>query len=89
MCNLQDFWHNGSNRPGETDNKIFCIPVADELNKKYLDIADLSEDKRKEYTAFWLEVARQKKKVMEILSFGNKKSALEEIKKSTISKKAV
>ena len=40
--------------------------------------------RRKMVTEFWAEIARQKKKIMELKGFGNKAEALEEIKKSFV-----
>jgi inorganic pyrophosphatase len=69
---------------GEIDNKIICVPAGDSLAVKYRDIADLSESEKNKYIEFQKELAKQKKKVMEIKSFQNKESALNEIKKSKI-----
>ncbi len=69
---------------GETDDKIICVPVEDPLTEKYYDISDLPPDTLQKWTEFYLEVARQKKKVIENMSLENKQKALEEIKNSLI-----
>lgn len=70
---------------GQIDDKIICVPLDDDLAKKYQDIHDLPPDTLKKWTDFYLEVARQKKKTIEILGLGNKLEALEEINKSLMS----
>lgn len=67
---------------GEVDDKVVTVPLNDALAKKYLDIADLSPDSLRQWTEFYMEVGRQKKKSIKILGLKNKKAALEEIKKS-------
>ena len=69
---------------GEVDDKIICVPLRDELARKYHDVTDLPSETLAKWTKFYLEVARQKKKVVEIIGLRNKQEALEEIKNSLI-----
>lgn len=61
---------------GQRDDKIICVPLDDELAVKYQNIDNLPPDSLQKWTEFYLEVARQKKKVIEILGLKNKKQAL-------------
>ena len=67
---------------GEVDDKIVCIPLGDELLKQYKDIIDLAPDTLSKWTKFYLEVARQKKKVIEIIGLRSKEEALKVIRNS-------
>lgn len=69
---------------GEVDNKIIFVPLEDELAEKYQDIQDLPSDSLQKWKEFYLEVARQKNKVMEIIGLENRQVALEELKNSFI-----
>ena len=67
---------------GQTDDKIICVPINDKFAKIYADIQDLPPDTLAKWTKFYLEVARQKKKTVEITGLRNKQEALEEISKA-------
>lgn len=67
---------------GEVDDKIMMVPADDDLINRYRDISDISKQMKQELTDFYMEIARQKKKVIEVLGFRDKKSAIELIKNS-------
>jgi inorganic pyrophosphatase len=67
---------------GETDNKLLFIPANDALVERYIGMESLAEQEKEDLKKFYAEIARQKKKVIEISGFGNKQAAEEEIKKS-------
>ncbi len=69
---------------GEIDDKLLLVPVGDPFEEKYKDITDFSEEERNRVKDFNLEIASQKKKQVEILSFIGKKEALQEIKNSLL-----
>ncbi len=69
---------------GEIDDKLFFVPANDPLAEKYKDISDFSETDRQMIKDLYAEIARQKKKIVEIKNFGTKQDALEEIKKSIL-----
>lgn len=69
---------------GEVDNKIICVPLSDPLTDKYRDVEDLPPDSLQNWTEFYLEVARQKKKTIEIIGLKSKQEALQEIKNSLV-----
>lgn len=69
---------------GEVDDKVLLVPAYDALTNLYRDIQDFSEQERKIITDLYQEIARQKKKTIEIKGFKNKQTALQEIKKSLI-----
>ena len=69
---------------GEIDDKIICVPINDKFAKIYTDIQDLPPDTLAKWTKFYLEVARQKNKTVEIIGLRNKQEALEEISKALI-----
>jgi inorganic pyrophosphatase len=71
---------------GEEDNKIITVPLLDKLASQYQDIDDLPFDTLPKWTEFYLELARQKKKVIKIIGLKNKKEAIEKIEKSFIDK---
>ena len=59
---------------GEPDNKIIAVPVDDP--DQTLDLEELKN--------FYAEVARQKKKIVEVLGYEDKNVAMDEIRKSMI-----
>jgi inorganic pyrophosphatase len=63
---------------GEVDNKFVMVPVNDLQN----DISDIPTSEIKVWENFWLEVAKQKNKVMEVKAWHGREKALEEIKNS-------
>lgn len=67
---------------GEEDNKIIAVPVLDKLANQYQDINNLPADTLLKWTKFYLEVARQKKKIIKIIGLRNKKETMEKIKNS-------
>lgn len=69
---------------GAVDDKLMFVLVGDNLAEKYKDIEDFSEKERENIKILYAEIARQKKKTIEILGFENKKSAEAEIKKCLI-----
>jgi inorganic pyrophosphatase len=69
---------------GDVDDKIFCVPVNDTWAEKYKDITDLSPEQLEEVKKCWLEVAKQKKKTIELKGFRDKNATEEEIKKSLV-----
>jgi inorganic pyrophosphatase len=68
----------------EVDDKLLFVPVGDALAEKYKDISDFSEADRKMVVDLWMEIARQKKKIMEVKGFMDKQWALRLIEKSLI-----
>ncbi len=69
---------------GEVDDKLLMVPINDPLAEKYKDISDFTETERENIVNFYNEVARQKKKIMEVNSFEDKAQALQEIKNSLV-----
>ena len=69
---------------GEVDDKFVVVPIDDQLAAKYQDILDLPQDSLQKWTALYMEIGRQKKKVIKVLGLKNKHVALEEIKKSLV-----
>ena len=69
---------------GQEDHKLICVPENDVLSKSLNDISDISAEQKQECEKLYDEIARQKKKVIKIVGFGNKEKASEEIKKSLI-----
>jgi inorganic pyrophosphatase len=69
---------------GAVDDKIVCVPIDDMLSQKYQDVDDLPPDTLQKWTKLYMEIARQKKKVIEILGLKNKQEAEQEIKNSLI-----
>lgn len=69
---------------GEVDDKIICVPVDDELAKRYQDITDLPQDSLDNWTKFYSEIGKQKNKSIEIVALKNKEMAILEIKNSLI-----
>ena len=67
---------------GEVDDKVLMVPARDPLAEKYKDIGDFSAEERQRLIKFQKELARQKKKVMEVKEFRNKKTAIKTIEKS-------
>lgn len=69
---------------GEEDYKIICVPISDLAASSANDISDIPEAQKKEWSEFFLELARQKKKETTIRRFKNKKEATELLQKSII-----
>src|SRR3989338_7495980 len=69
---------------GEEDHKLIFVPVDAVLSESLNDISDISAEQKQEWQKLYNEIARQKKKVIKILGFGNKERAEEEIKKSLV-----
>ena len=69
---------------GEVDDKIFSVPVNDPVTNSIRDIGDVTEAQRQKFIIFYAEIAKQKKKTVEITGFENKATAIEIIKKSII-----
>lgn len=67
---------------GEVDDKIICVPLQEPIAHEYQDISDLPADTLQKWTEFYMEVARQKKKTIEIVGLENKHGAEEEINNS-------
>ncbi|MDR3502486.1 MAG: inorganic diphosphatase [Legionella sp.] len=67
---------------GEVDDKLMMIPAGDKLAGKYQDIESFSREEREAIKNFYAEVARQKQKTIQVMSFQNRKFALNEIKRS-------
>jgi inorganic pyrophosphatase len=68
----------------EIDDKLLFVPADDPLSEKYKDIPDFSEDERVSLKNLYAEIARQKKKIIEIKGFLGKKETLEELKNSLV-----
>jgi len=68
----------------EEDNKIICVPADDQLSQNLNDITDVSDAQKQEWVQFLQELARQKKKTVEIKGFLGKDRAEDEIKKSVL-----
>ncbi len=62
---------------GEEDYKIICVLKGDSSFASINGIADLSEKQKKEWSEFFLELARQKKKETVIRGFKQKEEAEE------------
>ncbi len=67
---------------GEVDNKILCVPVVDRLMEKYQNIDSFSEEQLRSYNDFFIDLAVQKNKIMEVKGFGDKERAEQEINRS-------
>ncbi len=67
---------------GEEDFKVICVPVDDKLSKSLDDITDVTRQQKQEWKDFNLEIARQKKKELEVRGFINREKTLEIIKNS-------
>ena len=70
---------------GEVDNKILAVQIDDQSKNNLQSVEDLPQQLLEDFREFYNEVARQKNKIHEIIGFGGKEQALEEIKKSLIS----
>ncbi len=69
---------------GEAENKIITVPLSDRLANQYQDVDDLPSDILPKWTEFYLELARQKKKVVKIIGLKNKQETREKIKNSLL-----
>ncbi len=69
---------------GERDDKIICIPVNDAGLAGINDINNFDTSFLNEFDKFLMELAKQKNKVMQIISFGDKIKAEQEINKATL-----
>lgn len=69
---------------GEEDNKIITVPLSDRFANQYQDVDDLPSDTLPKWTQFYLELARQKKKVVKIVGLKNKQETMEKIKNSLL-----
>ena len=67
---------------GEVDDKVICVPIDDPSSKQYSSITDIDNMTIEQWKGFWMEVARQKQKVIEILGFENQEVAKQAIKNS-------
>ncbi|MCL5774989.1 MAG: inorganic diphosphatase [Patescibacteria group bacterium] len=69
---------------GEVDNKIVAVPVDDGYHQKFSNVFQVPKEWVKEWQDFFAEIARQKKKVLEIKGIAGKDLAEKEIEKSKI-----
>lgn len=69
---------------GEEDNKILCVPVTDAEMERIQDISDIDKKFLAEDEEFLMQVAKQKNKVMKVISFQDKTVAEKEIQKAKI-----
>ncbi len=69
---------------GQRDDKIICVPLDDGLAVKYQNVDNLPPDSLQKWTEFYLEVARQKNKVIEILGFEKEPFSIKLMAKSRI-----
>lgn len=69
---------------GEEDDKLIFVPAQDLLSQSLRDISDVSLEQKKAWEELYAEIARQKKKVIEIKSFLNKEQTINLINKSLI-----
>ncbi len=69
---------------GEVDDKLMFVPADDPISAKYKDIEDFSEPEKNQIKNLYAEIARQKKKVVEIKDFLGKSQALEELNNSLV-----
>lgn len=69
---------------GEVDDKLLFVPHGDPLAERYRDIDDFYEAERRTVKDFLMEIARQKKKIVEVKRFVNKAATLQLLAKSAI-----
>lgn len=69
---------------GEVDDKLLFVPLGDALEKKYRDMEDFSQKEKLSLKDFYAEIAKQKRKIIEIKEFLNKAETISLIKKSLI-----
>lgn len=69
---------------GEVDNKIIAAAVNNSETEKYQTLKDIPQKEIQDFILFYAEIARQRKKTIEINGFGDKDQAIEEIKKAMI-----
>jgi len=67
---------------GQGDDKVLAVAV--DSNEPYQDIADFSEEERQKVIAFYMEVGRQKQKLIQILGFEDRQQAIEAIKRAML-----
>ena len=48
---------------GEVDDKFVVVPIDDQLAAKYQDILDLPQDSLQKWTALYMEIGQQRKKL--------------------------
>lgn len=69
---------------GERDDKVICIPLDDKGKADIKELANLNKNFEKETENFLMELARQKNKVIKILSFEGRDLAEQTIAKSQV-----
>lgn len=69
---------------GQEDNKILCVPTEDLEMIKIQDLSDIDKGFLKISEDFLMQVAKQKNKIMKVLSFQNRLKAQKEISKAKI-----
>jgi len=69
---------------GQEDNKILCVPTQDAEMLKIQDLPDVDKKFLQEDEDFLMQVAKQKNKVMKVLSFQDRLRAQEEISKAIV-----
>lgn len=69
---------------GEVDNKIVAVPASDEYLQKFPTVFQVPRDWIEDWQKFYAEVARQKKKELEIKGIVGKELAEKEIVKANI-----
>jgi len=69
---------------GQQDDKILAVVIGDAPTYHYKDIVDFTEAERQKFIAFYAEIGRQRRKVVQIIGFEDKASAIETIKKAAL-----
>lgn len=69
---------------GERDNKVITVPRVDPLAETLSSMEDLGEKEKADIVEFFKEVGVQKRKSMDIEGFGNRLSAVEEIRRNSL-----
>lgn len=67
---------------GARDDKILMVPEVDPLSQVYKELDDFSQSQRHDLEDLYKEIARQKQKKIEVLSFENKQAVLDLIEQS-------
>lgn len=67
---------------GQADDKILAVPAGDREFMKYKDIGDVPDEILEQWKLFWAEVARQKRKIMEVKAFHCRKRAEELVRRA-------
>ena len=69
---------------GQEDNKIICVPNIDRDKGNCTDLDSLSEEQIRNFNDFFIELAAQKNKIMEVKGWHTRERAEEELKKARV-----